>query len=618
MKKDCLYCGVYFTSKRVSRKYCSDNCKQMAYFIRNGLVLAGVSTNSAIALTENRTNSIEQETNPFVVKALAKSDTVKYEALVSVKPITVKYPTEVPTIKYEAQALSVKDATQHDVKSVSVKPDTVKYPTEVPTIKYEAQALSVKDATQHNVKPVSVKQDTVKYPTEILTVKDTTQHEAKPITVKDATQHEVKPVTVKSISEAVSNDKAIEAMLSHFMITMEQKFNQAIDNLKQEFSVKYDSLIVKPHFTETESDTVKDAQDKTQLCRPVSFSGAIIPTTESLTKIKYCAPCKGLSVKQISVTENTLSADDKSQQEHFTVSEIKEEPKNTLSENKEEAQQVNEQTQASELPEQVKVLELADDENKNQQEHFTIPEIEETIPKNTLSENKEVDILMVEPENKSAPVIQVKEEKREEEQKEIEQPFKWVEPKLICLIEEKVACTNEEEMLKDPLRYWSLDQTRYMFWMGKRLRCLIESIIRLSNYNRIDKNTLLCITDAFTRLVQSKAYKNLPDNFPYTELIKELCIKLNSLVQSNTCEEQIRFTLSPKLKSTLIITRYKMLDIFSPIKFSELDFTEEKSMQEMYAERAEQEQQNEEQRGIRKDRKIRAEALRKKHLQTVA
>src|ERR1017187_9128402 len=113
--------------------------------------------------------------------------------------------------------------------------------------------------------------------------------------------------------------------------------------------------------------------------------------------------------------------------------------------------------------------------------------------------------------------------------------------------------------------------------MGKRLRCLIESMIRLSNYSRIDKNTLLCISDAFNRLVQSKAYKNLPDNFAYTELIKELCIKLNSLVQSNTCEEQIRFTLSPKLKSNLISTRYKMLNIFSPMKFSELDFTEEKS-----------------------------------------
>lgn len=45
MQKNCEYCGSTFTFQRNTRKYCSDNCKQMAYFTRNGFTLAN---NSAI------------------------------------------------------------------------------------------------------------------------------------------------------------------------------------------------------------------------------------------------------------------------------------------------------------------------------------------------------------------------------------------------------------------------------------------------------------------------------------------------------------------------------------------------------------------------------------------
>ena len=40
MQKNCLYCGNPFSFQRNTRKYCSDNCKQMAYFSRNGFTPA--------------------------------------------------------------------------------------------------------------------------------------------------------------------------------------------------------------------------------------------------------------------------------------------------------------------------------------------------------------------------------------------------------------------------------------------------------------------------------------------------------------------------------------------------------------------------------------------------
>src|ERR1035437_8563622 len=118
MKRDCQYCAAPFSSERASRKYCSDNCKQMVYFIRNGLVLSGVS----------ETAKVKYET-PLSVKDLAKND-------------SVKYPTEIPTVKYAKDMLTVKDAI----------PISVKYPPEI---------LSVKDTMQPDEKPVSVKSDTL-------------------------------------------------------------------------------------------------------------------------------------------------------------------------------------------------------------------------------------------------------------------------------------------------------------------------------------------------------------------------------------------------------------------------------------------------------------------------
>lgn len=41
MKKKCLYCDAEIDCKRLTKKYCNDNCKQLAYFKRNGLQLSG-------------------------------------------------------------------------------------------------------------------------------------------------------------------------------------------------------------------------------------------------------------------------------------------------------------------------------------------------------------------------------------------------------------------------------------------------------------------------------------------------------------------------------------------------------------------------------------------------
>ncbi|MBK7668646.1 MAG: hypothetical protein IPJ32_15695 [Sphingobacteriaceae bacterium] len=77
MESTCLYCGGHFTAIRSSKKYCSDNCKQMAYFKRNGLVLSGTtevepSLKAPIVIVK------PDKTNEVSVKYDKEKDTVKY------------------------------------------------------------------------------------------------------------------------------------------------------------------------------------------------------------------------------------------------------------------------------------------------------------------------------------------------------------------------------------------------------------------------------------------------------------------------------------------------------------------------------------------------------------
>ncbi|MBA2611369.1 MAG: hypothetical protein H0U95_05305 [Bacteroidetes bacterium] len=73
MIKKCEYCQSEFTSKRMTRKYCSDNCKQMAYFKRSGTTLCELKSEPSILVVPSIKDSkiIQQEIlNEIAVKVM--------------------------------------------------------------------------------------------------------------------------------------------------------------------------------------------------------------------------------------------------------------------------------------------------------------------------------------------------------------------------------------------------------------------------------------------------------------------------------------------------------------------------------------------------------------------
>ncbi len=88
MQKRCTYCDQPFRSPRSNRKYCSDNCRQMAYYARNGFLQAQGQHVGSV----DGGNYIQA---PF---------TVKYNGRPAVKD--VKYVKPVQNVKQQGEVIS--------------------------------------------------------------------------------------------------------------------------------------------------------------------------------------------------------------------------------------------------------------------------------------------------------------------------------------------------------------------------------------------------------------------------------------------------------------------------------------------------------------------------------
>ena len=167
-----------------------------------------------------------------------------------------------------------------------------------------------------------------------------------------------------------------------------------------------------------------------------------------------------------------------------------------------------------------------------------------------------------------------------EQEVENEPSYKWVNSKLIGLIEKKYEQNSGGIKIKEPFDYWEYEDAKYIVWVNERFRCLSESLIKLSNYSRIDHHTLFCITDAFKRLVKSTTFNKLPNDYPFKEFIIELFLGLNEMLADKGHLNMLAFKLTKERKAQLICIRHQLMYHTPEIKFTEIDFVEEKTPEE--------------------------------------
>ncbi|HRG02364.1 MAG TPA: hypothetical protein PKZ75_14695 [Bacteroidia bacterium] len=169
----------------------------------------------------------------------------------------------------------------------------------------------------------------------------------------------------------------------------------------------------------------------------------------------------------------------------------------------------------------------------------------------------------------------------EKEQKDENEPrYKWINSKLIGLIEKKYEQNSGGIKIKEPFDYWQYEDAKRIVWVNTRFRCLAEGLIKLSNYSRIDQHTLLCLTDAFKRLVTSTTFNRLPNDYPFKEFIIELFLGLNKTLEEKRHLKMLAFKLTKERKAQLICIRHQLMLHTPEIKFSEIDFVEDKTHEE--------------------------------------
>jgi hypothetical protein len=182
-------------------------------------------------------------------------------------------------------------------------------------------------------------------------------------------------------------------------------------------------------------------------------------------------------------------------------------------------------------------------------------------------------------EKKNEPIKNLIKVERKHEN-ENEPRYKWINSKLIGLIEKKYELNSGGIKTKEPFDYWQYEEAKYIVWVNSRFRCLAEGLIKLSNYSRIDQHTLLCVTDAFKRLVTSATFNKLQNDYPFRELIIELYFALNKTLEEKRHLKMLAFKLTKERKAQLICIRHQLMLHTPEIKFSEIDFVEEKPHQE--------------------------------------
>ncbi len=395
MQKKCLYCDNEFLAIRKSKKYCSDNCKQMSYFTRNGLVLSGTAT-----ILNNQT--IEQNELDFRKK---EEDTVKY---------------------------GEKDVIVKDVK--------------------------------HQ---------------ELLNVKSDNSMYEEPLVIKD--------------------------LLEDFTKQINFSLSETIKTLREEFTVKYNSLQSQLYLTVKENDKT--------------------------VSVKYNNPLP----EKLNCLELLDDESEDNKKELNEGSELKNQNKNS---------------------------------NEFDKENIQLKATEKEMQTNNLSKGQ-FDKVHVSNDKK------VIEQTNSEQEEDIDDNYEWIESKFLKKIEQNYSQSRAAVHFLNPHRYYDLMDIPTVEWVNIRLRCLIESLIKASNYNTIDRRTLFFLADAFTRLNNSKSFKKLPPNYPYIEMIQEYAHKLKVVAQANKNTERIKIKLDADKKAFLISVAFILARHVPKVKFSELDFIED-------------------------------------------
>jgi len=125
------------------------------------------------------------------------------------------------------------------------------------------------------------------------------------------------------------------------------------------------------------------------------------------------------------------------------------------------------------------------------------------------------------------------------------------------------------------------DKINQVQWVSIHYRCLLESVLTVSEMKVVEWADLAELTNAFTFLIATIYFKELPDNYPYSKDIISLRDKLKYFCLETKEEEYVQFSLKLDTKKELFLQRFELSLAFPKINFNQLtlDFNIENNKQ---------------------------------------
>lgn len=127
---------------------------------------------------------------------------------------------------------------------------------------------------------------------------------------------------------------------------------------------------------------------------------------------------------------------------------------------------------------------------------------------------------------------------------------------------------------RDNIDYFMEDSDLDCDWVNLRYRCLVESLLTLSEMESVNLDDLKEICNAFTGMIQSSGYEHLPEYYPYEKDIKTLWQTLKKLCSEADEEQPLNFKLKRSTRLNLIVTRWELAHFVRKESFNQLNFEE--------------------------------------------
>jgi len=150
-----------------------------------------------------------------------------------------------------------------------------------------------------------------------------------------------------------------------------------------------------------------------------------------------------------------------------------------------------------------------------------------------------------------------------------EQTYEPYGSRILNLIQDRI---NDDKKLLALNTCINTQEDIHTYWVGLRLRCLLECLLLFSEAKFTQISDLMELCNAFTQVRKSRHYQNLPELFPYRSTMENVHYKLRTLCIKAQKVEQIKFSMKEQDKIEVIAVRYELAQFFRKAKFSQLDF----------------------------------------------